>query len=1022
MTVTDHTRPKALSAQPKSANRVQTVAISPTNGYNNRSGKIITIRFCHIKISDFGGNMKSLTKSIVTAFAVLATVLTLTVGIGMSIRTASAASYEDHAYKYFYDRLTYDARAEKFYSAFEAIAESGELKKGKLEYDVLSNGFTEVADVSTYVNGTDNKIIKAFGAGRDAYIMDHPDLFYVDLFGVSLSAGTMGNDYAAYLDSSRSITLYSGGINTEAAVENAVAEYEAKLDEIVAAAKAAGGKKEQIEFVNNYICENTTYGFGTEIKNGRNVDTPAAAYISTAYGSLVNGEAICGGFAKGFKAVMDRLGIPCVCVQGYSRRNENLEPHMWNHVELDGMWYAVDVTFNDAVTDHARVLLVGSETLSKTHIEDNVISSSGYELRYPAIKPYDYGSDLDDNGMTVLGEYKDSTNETGKILEIFVSFDDKGAKELKEEGKYFIFRTGQTNSDSKQITWTPWLDSIEFGQVWAPMFAHKENGDMCRLHAGIEYIQFALTDLAPDDNLGAVYPSDEPDKYGDLSGKPHYYAYKQETSNDESFFIGQPSAPYHNCGYGSYIPSPGAAGVSPANTGDLPVNKTYDIRIVYNTPLELADNGKPAGMDYTISRGNDTVKQHAVLTDFEWDGDKTVTFKFTPSKMYIHNSAPYYFVPTNLVGVNSKKIPDYVMYTFKAKSVVCSKIFNDGRLYMNVYGEPKMLDNSDLSVTDFQDENGNYYAASQRSQLMLVASKHSEEEALELDETLKQGMSIKDDEIVASATYEISLQICGVVQKVPNGSYMQVAFGFPEGYDPSDKGTTFKIYHYTHDDSGKITGVEEIPVIVTEYGLIAKVKSFSPFTIVQLKNTSEAVKASNKNVYAFVNGNGGKITSNGSSGIAEVTDTSITYDIKADDGFMIGVVRLNGVAVDAAKYADGKLVLNADEIAQSNTLEVEFITAESIRSYASKGINLVLGGDSVTMTGGVNVAGIVIGCILGVLVLAAGGFALWWFVFRKRKTATAGAHAKKSASKTAAKPIAKTKSATASKTNKKNKK
>lgn len=961
--------------------------------------------------------MKSFTKRIGVTVAALAIMVTMAFGIGICVNTAYAAESEDTAYKYFYSRLLDDTRAKKFYSAFEEIEKSGALKKGKLEFDVIQKGFADAADVSAYVNGTDNKIIKAFGAGRDSFIMDYPDLFYVDIFGISLSMGTQGKSYAAYLDSSQSVTLYKGNLNTEKAVNDAIAVYEAKLNEIVTAAKAAGDVKEQIKFVNNYICDNTEYSFGTEVKDGKNIDTPAAAYISTAYGSLVNGKAICGGYATGFKAVMDRLGIPCVCVQGYSKRtNGNLEPHMWNYVEIEGLWYAVDVTFNDAGSNREKVLFTGGETLQNTHLEDNIISSSNYELSYPAIKPYDYGVDTDDNGMDIIGAYKDSSDETGKILELSVSFEGKGAVKLKEEGKHFIFRTGQTDTATKEITWTPWMDSIDFGEVWVPMFANKDDSSKCILHAGIEYIQFALTALAPDENLNAFYPTDEPDKYGDLSGKPHYYAYKPETLTQDAF-LGEPSAPYHNNGFGSYVPAPGAAGVYPANTGDLPVDKTYDIRIVYNTPLELADNGKLAGIDFTTSRGNDTVKQHAALTDFNWDGDKTITFKFTPSKMYIHNAVYYYFVPTNLVGVKSKKVPNHVAYVFKGKSVVCSKIFNDGRLYMNVFGQPKMLDDSDLSVSDFKDENGNYYAASQRSQLMLVASKPSAEKEKEMDETLKRDIPIKDDEIVSSSTYEIHLQICGVVQKVPNGSYMQVAFGFPEGYDANDAGTTFKIYHYTHDDKGNITGVEEIPVIITEYGLIAKVKSFSPFTIVQVKKTSAAVTQSSvKNIYAYVNGAGGTITTNGKSGIAEVTEKSVTYNITANEGYEISSVSLNGKLVDAKKYANGKLVLNASEINSDNMLEVKFITSEASKSYAEKGVSLFIGNsDYVPPPASGSAAGIVILFIAIAVILAGGGFALWWYLFKKRPAAATAA-AGKTTSAAAKKPAVSTQSANKTRT------
>ena len=142
------------------------------------------------------------------------------------------------------------------------------------------------------------------------------------------------------------------------------------------------------------------------------------------------------------------------------------------------------------------------------------------------------------------------------------------------------------------------------------------------------------------------------------------------------------------------------------------MDKTYSIRVVYSASLKLTEGAtaQDVGMDFYTSRGNDNVKDHAIVSDVQWDGDKTITFTFTPSKMYIHNNTLYYFTPTHLVGVESDKVPDPFTYSFKGKSVVCSKVFNDGRLYMNVFGDPKMLDVSDLSITDFKDENGNYYA------------------------------------------------------------------------------------------------------------------------------------------------------------------------------------------------------------------------------------------------------------------------------------------------------------------------
>ena len=266
---------------------------------------------------------------------------------------------------------------------------------------------------------------------------------------------------------------------------------------------------------------------------------------------------------------------------------------------------------------------------------------------------------------------------------------------------------------------------------------------------------------------------------------------------------------------------------------------------------------------------------------------------------------------------------------------------------------------------------------------------------------LKRDTPIKDEDIVTSSTYEINLQICGVVQKVPNGSYMQVAFGFPEGYDANDAGTTFKIYHYKHDDRGNITGVEEIPVIITEYGLIAKVTSFSPFTIVQVKNTSAAVTESNvKNVYAYVNGTGGTVTTDGASGIAAVEE-DVVYDISPDKGYHTACVRLNGKAIEASRYANGKLTLSAAELEAGNMLEVCFVTEESAKSYASKGISIFYYGEPVSAINLVNAAAVISCCVIGVVALGVCTFMVWWFDLRTPKSERAAetSSAKRSARK-----------------------
>lgn len=956
--------------------------------------------------------MKAFTKRAGLFTAVIALLLTLAAGVCLiSGGSAATANAETQTYKHFYSQLSNDPVAKNVYDAFEKLYEDGSFKKGTVQYELVSNDVVPETEIEMYVSGGSDRFPKSFGAGRDTFYMDHPDLFYIDLFDLSISAGQdKSGKYVAYLDSSRVLSTYKGNLNSEAKINKAIEAYEAKLSEIVTEAEKKATVTEKIEYVNDYLKEHNNYGFGTTVKNGRNVDTDNAPFIYSAYGALVNNESVCEGYAKAFKAVMDRLGIPCTVVSGYANGkgvsdsdNSMYEPHMWNCVRVDGQWYMVDPTYN-ATSSQNKWMLCGGQQITGTHIEEKEVSTSGYELRYPALKPYEYGNNTDDNGMVIEGHYTE-TEEIGRVLELVISVDGKGARKLREDGKYLAYRFG-TDDEYSNTEWSEWIDIIAFNEAmefqfdleggeWYPITDYDTT---MQLSYGIEYVQLAVLNRAPDKDVV-------------LLAMEYKAAYNPDTLTDADF-CGAISAPYKNDGYGSHVIAPYPEKISP-NSAILKVDDTYEMKFVYSESLSLAAGKKlsDVSMDVTASRSSETIMENVEIKNLKWDGDKTITFTFTPSKMYVHNRALYYFTPSSLVGKNSGKVPCFASYMFEGTTIVCNKILSDGRLYMKLYGEPKILDDSDLSVTDFQDENGNYFAASQRSQLLLVANKTTPAQKEQMDGLLETEMGVKQEDIVSSSTYEINLQLCGVVPKIPNGSYMHLMFGFPEGYDPDDAGTTFKIYHYKTDSKGNILGVEEIPVIINEYGIVAKVDSFSPFAIVQLKNTSAAVTGnSSVYIYASVNGSrGGTVKTGGKSGICEVTGDSITYDIKADKGFSIGKVTLDGKALDASVYKDGKLTLAKSDLSTSNMLEVYFVNTKMAKSYASKGMAFY----NYSTAEDPSKTGVIIGIVVVVLVLAAAGFTAWWFLAKSEKqpaAETAGASAQKA---TTAKPNATAKPTTA---------
>ena len=87
---------------------------------------------------------------------------------------------------------------------------------------------------------------------------------------------------------------------------------------------------EKVRAVHDFLCKRIAY-------------TPDEFYSHTAYGALLNGSAVCDGYALSFQRFMDVLGIPCYIATGV----RNNEPHAWNLVQLDGQWYHIDVTWDD---------------------------------------------------------------------------------------------------------------------------------------------------------------------------------------------------------------------------------------------------------------------------------------------------------------------------------------------------------------------------------------------------------------------------------------------------------------------------------------------------------------------------------------------------------------------------------------------------------------------------------------------------------------------------------------------------
>lgn len=156
-------------------------------------------------------------------------------------------------------------------------------------------------------------------------------------------------------------------------------EQAAKVDEAVsrAAAGFTGNDYEKILSAYDYLCANTVYN-----NEGDSFEA------HSAYGALVSGRAVCEGYAKAYKLLLDKIGIPNYIVINST--------HAWNVVQYNGEWYFVDVTNGDFNNCYAYFML-GEDVLCNN--ADLLVDS--YIFTSEAIAYYGYtdGDNTDKNTL-----------------------------------------------------------------------------------------------------------------------------------------------------------------------------------------------------------------------------------------------------------------------------------------------------------------------------------------------------------------------------------------------------------------------------------------------------------------------------------------------------------------------------------------------------------------------------------------------------------------------------------------------
>lgn len=136
------------------------------------------------------------------------------------------------------------------------------------------------------------------------------------------------------------------------------------------ASTVTGSDYEKILKAHDYLMDQVTYE-----------ESDNSLMVHTAYAALVSKKAVCEGYAKAYKLLLNAMGISSDIVIN--------QVHAWNEVYFNNAWYFVDITNNDASSTHALFLL-GKDVLY--YQGDLTIDNITLNASYITTSYYDYQS------------------------------------------------------------------------------------------------------------------------------------------------------------------------------------------------------------------------------------------------------------------------------------------------------------------------------------------------------------------------------------------------------------------------------------------------------------------------------------------------------------------------------------------------------------------------------------------------------------------------------------------------------
>ena len=274
----------------------------------------------------------------------------------------------------YYDQL--DATSKRIYNAiYEANKNSASTAKMKLN-------LTKIFENQKVTKGANGKAVyseetkKAIFAWLGSYVTpaylaltyDHPELVWLSgakyTIGYTVYTPWFEEDEVSIITdlelAGSTFTITPTKDTGVLTASNVNPLFDGTKSQIDAMLPANATTYDKVKAVHDKICSMVSYENSTQNIGNPYYQTPYSLYYDADGDGKI--ETVCAGYAKMMKLQCNKYGIPCVLVTGVT---DSGEYHMWNYIQMEnGVWYAVDATWDDQSTIMYDFFLVGSETYS----------------------------------------------------------------------------------------------------------------------------------------------------------------------------------------------------------------------------------------------------------------------------------------------------------------------------------------------------------------------------------------------------------------------------------------------------------------------------------------------------------------------------------------------------------------------------------------------------------------------------------------------------------------------------------